>query len=104
MYPTDHEMSTRAFAQFMGWFGQVTPQLACRFDVIVTVLIKQVTNGISFCFSLFGTGAVIHTLGLERALLLFPSLVLGCVLIVYAFHDLWVVFCVMMVRKSRMRS
>lgn len=50
----------------------------------------QVTNTISFGFSLLGTSMVIRRLGLKRTLLAFPSMCLSVVLMVMAFPDLYV--------------
>jgi hypothetical protein len=58
----------------------------------------QITNGISFLFSLFGTSFVIQRFGLAKTLLAFPTIVTLCVISVYLFPNLWVVFSVMMVR------
>lgn len=85
LYPDDHDMAVRAFAAFMGLFGQIT-------------------NGISFLFSLFGTSFVIQRFGLAKTLLAFPTIVTLCVLSVYLFPNLWVVFCVMMVRAPRLTT
>eukprot|EP00607_Mallomonas_marina_P008356 CAMPEP_0182424498 /NCGR_PEP_ID=MMETSP1167-20130531/10710_1 /TAXON_ID=2988 /ORGANISM="Mallomonas Sp, Strain CCMP3275" /LENGTH=368 /DNA_ID=CAMNT_0024604357 /DNA_START=672 /DNA_END=1778 /DNA_ORIENTATION=+ len=80
-YPEDPQTALRAFASFMGHFGQVT-------------------NSISFLFSLFGTGLVIRTLGLTRTLISFPLLLLLCTLVVWMSPTLWVVFGVMMTIKG----
>ena len=69
------------FASFMGYFGQMT-------------------NTISFVFSLFGTGHVIKTFGLTNVMISYPVLLLVCALIVWIYPSLWVVFSVMMVLKG----
>jgi len=79
-----HGMSMEAsqnFASFMGLFGQAT-------------------NTLSFTLSLFGTSAVIRTLGLRLTLLMFPSLCLCVILFVRMDPTLWVVFLAMMVLKA----
>jgi AAA family ATP:ADP antiporter len=81
MYPDDPQMALKAFASFMGYFGQAT-------------------NGISFLFSLFGTGFVIEKFGLTVTLIMFPSLLLVCTVIVWIWPTIWVVFAVMMVMKG----
>lgn len=81
MYPDDPELALRAFASFMGRFGQVT-------------------NSISFAFSLFGTGFVIENCGLTITMLLFPALMLACTAIVWVSPDLWTIFAVMMIVKG----
>jgi len=81
MYPDDPSMATRSFASFMGNFGQVT-------------------NGISFIFSLVGTSFVIRRLGLPLTLLLFPTLCCCMITIVFFFPKLWVVFTAMMLLKG----
>lgn len=81
MYPDDPQAALRAFASFMGYFGQTT-------------------NSISFLFSLFGTGAVIQRCGLTATLVLFPVLLLICAVLVWAMPNIWMVFAVMMVMKG----
>jgi len=72
---------SKAFASFMGIFGQST-------------------NTLSFLFSFLGTSFVIRSLGLRLTLLLFPSMCLGVILVVRTFPDLWVVFGAMMMLKG----
>jgi len=72
---------SKAFARFMGIFGQST-------------------NTLSFVFSLLGTSAVIRNLGLRLTLLLFPSLCLAVIITVREFPLLWVVFGAMMLLKG----
>lgn len=81
LYPNDPVAATAAFASFMGYFGQVT-------------------NSISFLFSLFGTGMIIKRFGLTWTLIAFPVLMLGCTLVVWIAPNIWVVFMVMMVMKG----
>jgi len=81
LYPNEPLVATKAFASFMGRFGQVT-------------------NLISFLFSFFGTSLVIRNLGLKLTLLAFPSLCFVCICVVFFFPSLWVVFCVMMLLKG----
>ncbi len=81
MYPNDQQAAGRAFASFMGYFGQTT-------------------NGISFLFSLFGTGAVIKKFGLSMTLLAFPVLLGACSALVWISPTIWVVFTVMMIIKG----
>lgn len=79
-----HGMSSeasRAFASFMGIFGQAT-------------------NTLSFLLSLLGTSAVIRTLGLRITLLLFPSLCLIVILLVRMSPNLWTTFLAMMMLKA----
>lgn len=71
MYPDDPQAALRAFASFMGYFGQTT-------------------NSISFLFSLFGTGMVIKRFGLTTTLILFPVLLLICAVLVWIMPDIWV--------------
>jgi ATP:ADP antiporter, AAA family len=71
MYPDDPQMALRGFAAFMGRFGQVT-------------------NTISFAFSLFGTGFVIEHFGLTATMLSFPVLMLICTALAWVSPDLWV--------------
>eukprot|EP01041_Mallomonas_annulata_P004209 gene4209-8380_t len=71
LYPDDPQTSLEAFASFMGHFGQVT-------------------NSISFLFSLFGTGFIIKYLGLTHTLLCFPILLLFCTVAVWMSPTLWV--------------
>ena len=73
--------ATAAFTAFMGLFGQVT-------------------NSLSFLFSLFGTSAVIRFLGLRLTLLLFPSLCLCVIICVRLKPTLYVVFAAMMILKA----
>jgi ATP:ADP antiporter, AAA family len=73
--------ATAAFTAFMGLFGQVT-------------------NSLSFLFSLFGTSAVIRYLGLRLTLLLFPSLCLCVIICVRLKPTLYVVFSAMMILKA----
>jgi len=80
-YPDDPHQATKAFAAFMGLFGQVT-------------------NSISFTFSLLGTSMVIRKLGLPKTLLAFPSLCLVMITIVFLYPNLWVVFGAMMMLKG----
>lgn len=81
MFPDDPQKAVRAFASFMGYFGQTT-------------------NSISFLFSLFGTGAVIKRFGLTWTLIAFPVLLLGCTVLVWIAPNIWVVFAVMMIMKG----
>jgi len=69
------------FATFMGLFGQAT-------------------NTLSFFFSLLGTSVVIRTVGLRLTLLMFPSLMLGVIIVVRMVPTLWVVFGAMMLLKG----
>ncbi|KAG5184352.1 hypothetical protein JKP88DRAFT_269750 [Tribonema minus] len=80
-YPGDATASSQHFAAFMGFFGQVT-------------------NGISFAFSLLGTSMVIRRLGLRRTLLAFPSLCVCVVLAVMAAPRLETVFLAMITLKA----
>ena len=75
------EDATAAFTSFMGFFGQVT-------------------NSLSFLFSLFGTSAVIRALGLRLTLLLFPSLCLAVIIFVRLYPTLYVVFGAMITLKA----
>jgi ATP:ADP antiporter, AAA family len=75
------EDATAAFTAFMGVFGQYT-------------------NSLSFLFSLFGTSAVIRTLGLRWTLLLFPTLILCVIMFVRVHPTLYVVFGAMMTLKA----
>ncbi|TFJ83261.1 hypothetical protein NSK_005423 [Nannochloropsis salina CCMP1776] len=81
LYPHDPARVTDAFASFMGLFGQVT-------------------NGISFLFSLTGTSFVIRRLGLYRSLVAFPLLCMGAIAVAMLMPDLWVVFACMMFLKA----
>ena len=81
LYPDDPQAAIRNFASFMGFFGQTT-------------------NLISFLFSLFGTGMIIHRYGLQVTLISFPALLLLCAIVVYISPTIWVVFAVMMVMKG----
>lgn len=69
------------FATLMGHFGQVT-------------------NGLSFVFSLFGTSMVVRQLGLRRSLRVFPCLLVGAVLLSFLFPNLWVLFVSMSCLKA----
>eukprot|EP01038_Epipyxis_sp_PR26KG_P011015 gene11015-14794_t len=80
-FPDDPQAALRAFASFMGYFGQTT-------------------NSISFLFSLFGTGMVIKRFGLTVTLISFPVLMLVCTLLVWIMPNIWMVFFVMMVIKG----
>lgn len=80
-FPDDTVAATRAFAAFMGLFGQVT-------------------NTISFTFSLLGTSIVIRRLGLRKTLLAFPFLCLCVVLMVIAMPTLWTIFGAMILLKG----
>jgi ATP:ADP antiporter, AAA family len=73
--------ATAAFTSFMGFFGQAT-------------------NLLSFTLSFFGTSAVIRYLGLRLTLLLFPSIILGMIIIVRLNPTLYTVFGAMMVFKA----
>mmetsp|Transcript_15323 Transcript_15323/g.23073 ORF Transcript_15323/g.23073 Transcript_15323/m.23073 type:complete len:537 (+) Transcript_15323:111-1721(+) len=81
LYPDDPQLALRGFASFMGRFGQVT-------------------NTISFAFSLFGTGFVIQNCGLTATMLSFPILMLICTVLVWISPDLWTIFAVMMIVKG----
>jgi AAA family ATP:ADP antiporter len=71
MYPDDPQRAVRAFASFMGYFGQTT-------------------NSISFLFSLFGTGMIIKRFGLTVTLIAFPVLLLICTVLVWVAPNIWV--------------
>merc|ERR1719486_1592399 len=60
----------------------------------------QAANGLSFCFSLLGTSMVIRRLGLNRTLLLFPTLCLGAICFVYTTPTLEAVFLAMLLLKG----
>jgi AAA family ATP:ADP antiporter len=75
------EEATAAFTTFMGLFGQVT-------------------NMLSFTFSLLGTSAVIRYLGLRWTLLLFPSGVLCAIIMVRMQPTLYVCFGAMIMLKA----
>ncbi|CAM9648266.1 unnamed protein product, partial [Phaeothamnion confervicola] len=80
-FPGDPQAATQHFAAFMGYFGQVT-------------------NGISFVFSLLGTSMVIRRLGLRRTLIMFPTLCLAVVLLVVSAPNLWIIFLAMILLKA----
>jgi len=80
-HPDDPIMATKAFASFMGFFGQSA-------------------NGLSFCFSLVGTSFVIRRLGLNKTVILFPTLCLLAIFVVYAYPTLETVFAMMLVLKG----
>lgn len=71
MYPEDPQAALRAFATFMGYFGQTT-------------------NTISFLFSFFGTSLVIKHLGFSYTLLAYPAILLGCTVFVWTMPNIWV--------------
>uniref|UniRef100_A0A6U3R993 ADP,ATP carrier protein n=1 Tax=Ditylum brightwellii TaxID=49249 RepID=A0A6U3R993_9STRA len=75
------QMATAEFMRFMGLFGQAT-------------------NTLSFLLSLFGTSAVIRTLGLRLTLLLFPSMCLAVIIMVRINPTLYTVFAAMMILKA----
>lgn len=80
----NHAMSqeaTRAFAEFMGFFGQAT-------------------NSLSLILSLFGTSAVIRIFGLRLTLLLFPSVCLCVIICVRLRPTLYVAFGAVMALKA----
>lgn len=81
LYPGDPGQALKAFASFMGYFGIAT-------------------NGISFLFSLFGTGKVIKHLGLKFTLISFPLMMLFFTILVWLHPNIWVVFAVMMFIKA----
>lgn len=56
----------------------------------LTPLELQVTNTISFAFSLLGTSMVIRRLGLKMTLLAFPCMCLAVVIMVMMFPELYV--------------
>lgn len=60
----------------------------------------QATNSLSFCLSLLGTSFVIRNLGLRKALLLFPTLLVGAGALVYAYPSLELVFVMMLALKA----
>ncbi|KAH8057785.1 TLC ATP/ADP transporter [Aureococcus anophagefferens] len=80
-HPGDPTAATQAFATFMGVFGQAA-------------------NGLSFVFSLLGTSMVIRRLGLNKTLLLFPTLCLGAICCVYTTPTLEMVFLAMLLLKG----
>lgn len=73
--------ATASFTTFMGLFGQAT-------------------NTLSFVMSLFGTSAVIRTLGLRLTLLLFPTICLISIIFVRFSPTLYSVFAVMIILKA----
>jgi len=50
----------------------------------------QITNGISFVFSLTGTSFVIRRLGLYKSLVAFPILCMAAIAVAVMMPDLWV--------------
>lgn len=81
LYPNDPQAALRAFASFMGYFGQTT-------------------NTISFLFSFFGTSVIIKHLGFSNTLLAYPVILLICTVFVWMKPTIWVVFSVMMIIKG----
>lgn len=81
LYPDDPAAATRAFATFMGRFGQAT-------------------NTLSFCFSLLGTSFVIRRIGLNYTVIAFPTCCLIAVVMVYLYPNLYSVFCAMLLLKG----
>ncbi|CAM9492176.1 unnamed protein product [Pylaiella littoralis] len=81
LHPHDPRAATQAFVAFTGMFGQVT-------------------NTISFGFSLLGTSMVIRRLGLKMTLLAFPCMCLTVVLMVMMFPQLYVVFLALIMLKG----
>lgn len=80
-HPGNPTAATAAFASFMGFFGQSA-------------------NGLSFAFSLVGTSFVIRRLGLNKTVVLFPTLCLIAIFLVYTYPTLEVVFAMMLVLKG----
>mmetsp|Transcript_23330 Transcript_23330/g.73126 ORF Transcript_23330/g.73126 Transcript_23330/m.73126 type:complete len:294 (-) Transcript_23330:420-1301(-) len=80
-HPDDPQAASKAFTAFMGSFGQMT-------------------NLISFAFSLTGTSFVIRHFGLNRTLLAFPSLCCAAIAMVWTAPQLYVVFVAMMLLKA----
>ena len=72
---------TADFAAFMGLFGQAT-------------------NTVSLIFSLVGTSFVIRNLGLRYTLMLFPTILMGVVAVVYLSPSMWVLFGTMVAIKG----
>ena len=73
--------STADFAAFMGLFGQAT-------------------NTVSLVFSLVGTSFVIRNLGLRPTLMLFPTMLIAVIGVVYVSPSMWVLFAVMVSIKG----
>ena len=92
IYPDDPQAALAGFASFMGHFGQAGRRtFPIRHDSPSLVLsLSQVTNSISFLFSLFGTGLVIQSFGLTYTLLSFPALLLLCTALVWLYPTIWV--------------
>ena len=80
-YPEDYHKASHHFAEFMGHFGQVT-------------------NLVSFLFSLLGTSYVVKSFGIRRALFLFPLGCLFCALYMFANPTLETVFYMMILLKG----
>jgi AAA family ATP:ADP antiporter len=80
-YANDPHASTQAFTTFMGYFGQVT-------------------NCVSFLFSLFGTKIFIQKLGFSKTLIAFPVLLLICTIVLWHSPNLWCVFFALIVIKG----
>mmetsp|Transcript_43635 Transcript_43635/g.118608 ORF Transcript_43635/g.118608 Transcript_43635/m.118608 type:complete len:542 (+) Transcript_43635:572-2197(+) len=80
-YPGDSIAATKAFAAFMGRFGQAT-------------------NTLSFSFSLLGTSFIIRRLGLNYTIIAFPTCCFAAICGVYMVPNLWTVFCAMLLLKG----
>merc|ERR1719487_292001 len=80
-YPGDQLAATKAFAAFMGRFGQAT-------------------NTLSFSFSLLGTSFIIRRLGLNYTIIAFPSCCFAAICAVYLYPNLMMVFAAMLMLKG----
>mmetsp|Transcript_68557 Transcript_68557/g.155023 ORF Transcript_68557/g.155023 Transcript_68557/m.155023 type:complete len:582 (+) Transcript_68557:147-1892(+) len=91
----DYEMKVIGRARF----GD-TPEAAAQFAALMGNF-GQVTNTLSFAFSLLGFSLVVRTLGLRRTLRLFPAVMLLAVGVNWLLKpDLWVLFACMSVLKA----
>jgi len=81
LYPDDPAAATRAFATFMGRFGQAT-------------------NTLSFSFSLLGTSFIIRRIGLNYTVIAFPTCCFIAVVCVYLYPNLYSVFSAMLLLKG----
>lgn len=77
--------ASNQFANLLGHFGQVT-------------------NIIAFLLSLFGFSFLVHRIGVKHSLMIFPTFLLGAVIVSYLVPTLWVLFIFVSIIKALLFS
>lgn len=64
----------------------------------------QLTNIVSFCMSFFGFSYLVHHIGVDKSLMIFPCILFAAVIIIYLVPKLWVLFVFVSIIKGMVFS